>query len=253
MAEDDTRFSCVSWNVHRCRGNDGRVDPGRTVRVLHEEVCAPNLDALVLQEADAERPPHHGLLDLARIKAETGLAHAHAEARSRWGSESHGFLGTVVFLHPRCRIEHIALVDLPGHCHRGAVVVDFTRNGQPLRLVGTHLSLASWLRVAQMRTLGQHLFRRDRRTTILCGDLNEWRPWGGLALSRRVTGPRFSGPAPATFPVRRPFLPLDRVLVTPPAKVAAAHALDGAGIRAASDHRPVHAEIALDRSRPSPG
>ena len=247
MAEDDSRFSCISWNVHRCRGNDGTVDPARTARVLREEVCTPELDALVLQEADAERPPHPGLLDLARIEADTGLTHAHAEARSRWGSQSHGFLGTIVFLHPRCRVEDIALVDLPGHCHRGAVVVDFVRDGEKLRLVGTHLSLAAWLRVAQMRTLGQHLYRRDPRTTILCGDLNEWRPWGGLALSRRVTGPRFVGPAPATFPVRRPLLPLDRVLVTPPAQVMAADVLDGAGIRLASDHRPLRAEIALGR------
>jgi hypothetical protein len=99
-----------------------------------------------------------------------------------------------------------------GHCHRGAVIADIRKDGCKMRVVGTHLSLTQILRIAQMRTLGQHLLRRRPRPTILCGDLNEWRPWGGLAFSRSVLGDRFTGPAPPTFPVRRPILPLDRVL-----------------------------------------
>jgi endonuclease/exonuclease/phosphatase family metal-dependent hydrolase len=221
------------------------VDPDRIARVLCDEVCPPGQDALVLQEADGEVPPHRGFLDLARIEADTGLRHLHTEPDRRWGPESHGFLGTIVFLHPEALVERVALVDLPGHCHRGAVVVDFRRDGRALRLVGAHLSLSQGLRVAQMRTLGQHLFRRDPRPVLLCGDLNEWRPWGGLALSPRVTGLRLTGPAPATFPVGRPVLPLDRVLATPPARVVSVRVLDGPGIRAASDHRPIRAEVAL--------
>jgi endonuclease/exonuclease/phosphatase family metal-dependent hydrolase len=238
-------FTCVSWNIHRGRGNDGRIDPDRTARVLRDEVAVPGLDALVLQEADEEVPPHRGFLDLNRVERDTGLMHVHTHPATRWGADSHGFLGTIVFLGATCRVEDIALVDLPGRCHRGAVVVDLARDGRPLRLVGTHLSLSQGLRMAQMRTIGQHLFRRAARPTLLCGDLNEWRPWGGLALSRRVTGLRLSGPAPATFPVGRPLLPLDRVLVTPPARVADARVLDGPGIRMASDHRPLRAEIAF--------
>jgi endonuclease/exonuclease/phosphatase family metal-dependent hydrolase len=246
VAQGEAGLSCVSWNIHRGRGNDGRIDPDRTVRVLRDEVCAPGLDALVLQEADEEVPPHRGVLDIARIETDTSLRHVHTDTTSRWGADSHGFLGTIVFLGADCRVEDIALVDLPGRCHRGAVVIDFLRQGRRLRLVGTHLSLSQGLRMAQMRTVGQHLFRRAARTTLLCGDLNEWRPWGGLALSPRVTGLRLAGPAPATFPVGRPILPLDRVMVTPPARVTEARVLDGPGIRMASDHRPLRAEITLD-------
>jgi len=245
MADAEAPFSCATWNIHRGRGNDGTVDPGRTAQVLTAEVCAPGLDALVLTEADEEVPPHRGILDLARVAADSGLHPVHAAPGHRWGAMSHGFLGTIIFLRPEARVDDIALVDLPGHCHRGAVVVDFTRDGQALRLVGTHLSLSQALRMAQMRTLGQHLFRRDNRVTILCGDLNEWRPWGGLALSRRVSGIELAGPAQATFPARWPVLPLDRVLVSPPARVLSARVLDGTGIRATSDHRPLRAEIAL--------
>ena len=241
---DDPPLSCVSWNIHRARGNDGVVDPVRTLDVVLAEVWRAGTDVLVLTEADAERPPHEGLLDLPRLETETGLRHVH-DAGTRWGEKSHGFLGVLVLLHPALRIEEVALVDLPGRCHRGAVVVDAVRDGRPLRIVGTHLSLSQALRVAQMRTLGQHLFRRGARPTVVCGDLNEWRPWGGLALSRGITGLSLSGPAPATFPTARPVLPLDRILVSAPGRIARAEVRDGPGIRIASDHRPIAAEVVL--------
>jgi endonuclease/exonuclease/phosphatase family metal-dependent hydrolase len=238
-------FSCASWNIHRGRGRDGLVAPLRIADVLQRDVCDPGLDALILQEADEEVPPHRGFLDLAQIEALIGLRHVHTTINARWGADSHGFLGIIVFVQPQWQIEDVTLLDLPGHCHRGAVIVDMIKEGLPLRLIGTHLSLSQGLRVAQMRTLGQHLFRRVARQTVLCGDLNEWRPWGGLALSRRVTGLGFDGPARATFPVGRPFLPLDRILATSPARVAEVRVLDSDRIRQASDHRPIKARIML--------
>jgi endonuclease/exonuclease/phosphatase family metal-dependent hydrolase len=248
MTSIQTEFSCVSWNIHRGRGNDGVIDPARTKDVLFTEVCREGTEALFLQEADEETPPHRGILDIARIEAETGLCHVHTDAAHRWGDESHGFLGVILFLHPAFEVEDVTLLDLPGRCHRGAVVVDATKFGVPMRLIGTHLSLTQPLRVAQMRTLGQHLFRRAPRPAILCGDLNEWRPWGGLALSPRIVSARFEGRAPATFPIRRPVLPLDRVLATAPARVAEVEVLDGPGIRMASDHRPLAARITVGRA-----
>jgi len=238
-----TRLSITSWNIHRGRGEDGAIDPVRTVDVLCEEVLARPVDLLVLQEADEEVPPHRGVLDLATVEARTGLSTLHRDASARWGGDSHGFLGVVLMAQPGIDVETVTLLDLPGHCHRGAVIADIRMEGRPLRIVGTHLSLSQILRVAQMRTLGQHLFRRKARPTILCGDLNEWRPWGGLALSPFVLGARFKGPARPTFPVRRPFLPLDRVLTAGGAHVEGVHVLDGAGIRIASDHRPLAADI----------
>lgn len=233
----------MTWNIHRGRGNDGVVDAARTVDVLGREVCPPGHDALVLQEADEETPPHRGVLDMAAVEAATGLRHAQQDPGHRWGADSHGFLGNIVFLHAGARVQDIALVDLPGRCHRGGVVVDFTLHDRHLRLVALHLSLAQALRAAQMRTIAQHLFRRAPRPTLVCGDLNEWRPWGGLALSRRVTGLRLAGPARATFPAMRPVLPLDRVLVAPPGRVLSSRVLDGPGIRLVSDHRPLAARV----------
>jgi endonuclease/exonuclease/phosphatase family metal-dependent hydrolase len=239
-------FSCVTWNIHRGRGEDGMVDPARTLDVLCSEVCADQPEALFLQEADEETPPHRGFLDIDRLETETGLRSVHVGPDHRWGDGSHGFLGVITFLHPAFAVENVTLLDLPGHCHRGAVIVDARKDGCPLRLIATHLSLTQVLRMAQLRTLGQHLFRRIDRPTVLCGDLNEWRPWGGLALSSSMLGARFAGTSLATFPNKRPILPLDRVLARGGARVTQAQVLDGPGIRMASDHRPLAATILVD-------
>lgn len=239
-----TILDCVTWNIHRARGRDGVVDAGRIHRVLISEVLAQPPDVLALQEADAAAPPHSGLLDMARILSETGLRHAHDDGL-KWGPQSHGFLGAILFLHPRIDILRRHAVDLPGHCHRGAVIVDTAVAGHHVRVVTTHLSLSQLLRAAQMRVIGQVLFRLPPMQTILLGDLNEWRPWGGLALSEAVVGRRFSGPVRATFPARRPILPLDRILSDANGSVTQVRALDGPGIRSASDHRPLRACVRL--------
>ncbi|MGB3408813.1 MAG: endonuclease/exonuclease/phosphatase family protein [Jannaschia sp.] len=238
-------LSCITWNIHRGLGNDGRFDPSRVLDVLRDEVWQSGTDALILQEADADPPPHHGVLDIATVEAATGLRHMHRDPVHRSTPESHGFLGVIVYLHPAIEVDALRLVDLPGYCARGAVVLDIRKAGMKLRLVATHLSLSQVLRMAQLRTLAQHFQRHDPRQIILCGDLNEWRPWGGWALSKRVLGQAFDGPALPSFPVRRPILPLDRILTTAPGRVLEARVLDGPGIRTASDHRPLCARIGI--------
>lgn len=238
--------AAVSWNIHRGRGNDGRVDPDRVLRTLREEVCpSGSAHILGLQEADDECAPHAGILDIPAVEAATGLRYVHDQPHLRWGSHSHGFLGTILFLPPHWPITHADVIDLPGHCHRGAVAVEVLRDGQPLRILCTHLSLAQPLRIAQMRIMGQYLFRRPKMRTVLMGDLNEWRPWGGLAFLRRLTGLHLTGPRRASFPVTRPVLALDRILCDKPDAVQRLDVLDGPGIRTASDHRPIRAELAL--------
>ncbi len=245
MTIEPPQLACVSWNIHRGKGQDGRIDPARTADVLRREVALPGTDILVLQEADEEQRPHRGFLDIARIEAETGLRYAHVDAGHRWGPHSHGFLGVILFVASDILIEDMTLLDLPGRCHRGAVILDARREGRPFRVIGTHLSLGQPFRVAQMRVIGQHLFRRSPRQTVLIGDLNEWRPWGGLAFSHRLIGQTLHGPARASFPVGRPLFPLDRILTTAPGRVTGLRVLDGSGIRIASDHRPIAAQVTL--------
>ncbi|MCC5972894.1 MAG: endonuclease [Rubellimicrobium sp.] len=241
--------TCLTWNIHRARGADGRVDPGRIAGVFEDEVLSHGRpDILALTEADAEEPHSHGLLDLPRIERASGLVWIHGPDHLRWSAESHGFLGTILFLSHRFALHHADVIDLPGGCDRGAVVAEVEdsadKGGGHLRIIATHLSLIQPLRIVQMRILAQYLRRRPVMQTILMGDLNEWRPWGGMALHPRIARSAFHGPRTATFPARRPLLPLDRILSDRKGSVTALAALSGPGLRIASDHLPLRAEVA---------
>ncbi len=250
--QDEPSLTCVTWNVHRGRGarSNGAVDVERVFAALAAEIMPVRPAVLALQEADEEEPPHRGVFDPARIEAIGGLVHAGAP-RLRWSGESHGFLGSVFYLRPDIEIADSALIDLPGHAHRGAVLLELRIGDAELRVVTTHLSLLQPIRIAQMRTIGQHLFRRRPMPTVLMGDLNEWRPWGGLAFAPAVAITRWQGPAPATFPVGRPLFALDRILADRSGMIEDVHALDGPLIREASDHRPLAGRLRLQAVRPN--
>lgn len=242
------QLCCASWNIHRAKGTDGRVDPGRIRAAIADHLAPLDLDVLALQEADEDHRPHARILDIDGIGHATGLCYQHADAAMRWGPQSSGFLGTILFLHPRLTASHRDVIDLPGHCHRGAVVIEARMGTVPFRLVSAHLSLTQPLRIVQMRTIGQYLRRRPPMQTVLLGDFNEWRPWGGLMFNARLIGQRFGGPAMATFPSRFPILPLDRIMTDRPGAISGARVLRGADLQRASDHLPITGGITLSRA-----
>lgn len=233
------KLRCVTWNVHRAKGRDGIVDPDRVVNAIGSELAVHAGDVLALQEADGECRPHAGIFDIDRITKLTGLAYVHDTPALRWGPQSDGFLGTILFLHPRLQRTHADVIDLPGHCHRGVISAEVSVQGRACRIMSTHLSLAQPLRIIQMRTIGQYLRRRPKMQTVLLGDLNEWRPWGGLAFNARLVGTHVRGPASGTFPSGWPLLPLDRILTDAPGRVSDVQVLNTPATNMASDHRPL--------------
>lgn len=239
------QLRCASWNVHRAKGTDGLIDPVRVQRAIGLSLLPAGIDVLALQEADEECRPHGSILDVAAIERDAGLTYQHDCATMRWGPESDGFLGTILFLHPRFGRTFRDVIDLPGHCHRGAVVVEATAAGKPFRLMSMHLSLSQPLRVIQMRVIGQYLRRRPEMHTILLGDFNEWRPWGGLMFNARLLGRQFHGPARRSFPSRYPLLPLDRILSDRAGTVGDVRVVDTPETRVASDHLPISGTVTL--------
>jgi endonuclease/exonuclease/phosphatase family metal-dependent hydrolase len=239
-------ITCATWNIHRARGRDDKVDPDRIARAIAQDIAPKGrVQVLALQEADGECPPHAGILDLDRIADQTGLRHIHHDPALRWGPQSHGFLGAILFLDPAFVVGWTDVLDLPGHCHRGAVIAEGEINGAPLRLIVAHLSLAQVLRVAQMRIIGQYLRRRPVMQNLLMGDLNEWRPWSGLAFAPALVGRRFSGGIRRSFPSAMPLLPLDRIMSDAPGAVQDLAVLETPLLREASDHLPLTAKVQL--------
>ncbi|WP_299654595.1 endonuclease/exonuclease/phosphatase family protein [uncultured Tateyamaria sp.] len=238
------QLRCATWNVHRAKGRDGKVDPHRVVDAIDQGLAPLNMDILALQEADGECRPHARIFDMQDIAARTGLEYIHDPAM-RWGSDSDGFLGTILFLAPSLPRLHADLIDLPGHCHRGAVAVETRCGNRPVRIMSTHLSLSQPLRIIQMRVIGQYLRRRPQMQTILLGDLNEWRHWGGLMFNRRLVGTALRGPVRPTFPSTRPLLPLDRIMTDAPGEVHQMRAVKTPKIAVASDHLPLEAIVTV--------
>jgi len=65
----DGSMLVASYNVHKCVGTDGRFDPERIIEVIREM----DPDVIALQEADQRFGERSGLLDLPRLRLETGL------------------------------------------------------------------------------------------------------------------------------------------------------------------------------------
>lgn len=244
----ENKLRCATWNIHRAKGSDGEFNPTRVLEAIEAELAPLGLDILALQEADEERRPHAGILDVNRIADITGLEYTQQAPALRWGPDSGGFLGSILFLSNKLRQTHADVIDLPGHCHRGAVTIETSLNDRPLRIITTHLSLSQPLRIVQMRTIGQYMRRRPAMQTLMLGDFNEWRPWGGWMFHRRIVGTKMRGPAPGTFPSRLPILPLDRILTDVPGTLTEVRILRSARLVRASDHLPLTGVVTLAKS-----
>lgn len=240
-----TPIRCVTWNVHRAKGTDGRRDPDRIEALIADEIAPRTPDVFALQEADEECPPHAGIFNVESIAATTQLAYIHKPLNLRWGPQSDGFLGTILFVSSRLSVTYTDVIDLPGHCHRGAVAAEARIGDREVRIMSMHLSLSQPLRVVQMRIIGQFLRRRPDMPTLLLGDFNEWRPWGGMMFHHWVLGTRFTGPSRASFPSRKPLFPLDRIMVDRNAQVKNVSTIRSEQALIASDHLPVYGEVTI--------
>lgn len=152
----NSAIRCATWNIHRAKGSDGRIDPNSVVSAIKAELVPLRLDVLALQEADEECRPHTRIVDVQKISELTGLTYTQEAPTLRWGSQSDGFLGNILFLSNRFQCIHADVIDLPGHCHRGALAFETLVDGFSLRIMTTHLSLSQPLRIIQMRVIGQY-------------------------------------------------------------------------------------------------
>ncbi len=183
----------ATYNIHSCRGRDGRADPGRIAAVLDE------LDAQVigLQEVESFRrrvPELDGFGFFQRLEGwhfVPGVAIA--DGAARYGN---GLLS-------RTKASAVTVHALPSGGAEPRCLIEAEIMG--LRFLVTHLSLASRVRAAQIAWLAG---RMDGGRTVALGDFNEWNP-----LSRRLRplGAHSAPKTGATWPARRPLLRLDRL------------------------------------------
>ena len=212
--------------------HDDRRAAARVVRAIRPDV-------LCLQEVPRRLLGAH---QVRRFAAECGLS---------WSGSHRGSGGTTILTGPRVRPARTWHRRLSVALHRRTRGYALSRlvleGGRPLVVASVHLSLDAGERHAHTTQILREVraVAGDTAGIVLAGDLNEvesgsaWR-----LLDARL---RLVSPAAPTFPARRPRTLLDVIFASPEVQ-ALPHvevALDEGDLVAASDHRPVWADLVV--------
>jgi len=246
----------ATYNVHRWQGANGRARPdiARAGYVISE------LDADVIALQEVLRPfpgatatagragDPTGLLGpdgedpLGRLCEELDLHLAFAVTRQH----RHGQLGNAIL--SRYPITAISVLDISFSRieRRGALAARVGNAELGLGIVATHLSLVDRTRHRQVESLLAHE-ALNSGPAILMGDMNAWRKCKGSVALDSSLGLHHNFDWPASFPSTRPMLALDRIY-TRNAAVVEIEEHDTPAARKASDHLPVVARVALEKT-----
>ena len=229
----------VTYNIHRCRGLDGRTVPQRAIEVLR----GLNADIIALQEVIGAGSNDSGHAEI--IGAGLGMGWVMASVRHLRGHQ----FGNVVLSHFPIR-QHYQY-DLswrtcePRACQR----VDLAIDNHTLHMFNVHLGTAFRERKDQSERLAEIV--HDRRISvpkIVLGDFNEWlRGIATRALSASLKSLDLSHYVgrKATFPGLLPVLHLDHIYFDGAIEFTSVSVVRNRFSTMASDHLPVVADILL--------
>ena len=230
----------ASYNIHKCKGLDGRTRPDRIIEVIRQI----DADLVALQEVDRRFGAKNGLLDLEALERETGM-------RLLIQSDlphGHGWHGNALLVRGAPIAYRRSRMKLPGLEPRGAIVAELDLGEGEFRVIAAHLGLLRQSRVDQITTLLKAYRELPPMPTILLGDFNEWRRRSRSAL--HVLEPTFGvAPSPLSFPARRPIFALDRIFGWPHGLIEDRAIHDTPLSRVSSDHLPLTARVSLAAAR----
>jgi endonuclease/exonuclease/phosphatase family metal-dependent hydrolase len=230
----------VTWNIHGCVGADRRFDPDRTARVL--AALAP--DVALLQEVGDARGVHPPFDQAAALADATGMTSTLGVTLPR---DPYGY-GNVTLT--RLARTAAATYDLSvrGFEPRVCLCVEVAAPAN-LLTANVHFGLSRRERRRQLATLFDELgpLGGAPAASLVAGDFNDW-PAGPVT---RAFAAQFRDATPAsarTFPSRLPLLGLDRIYLAGAIDLLEARVDASAAARAASDHLPVIADLALQKA-----
>lgn len=220
----------MTWNIHGAVCPAGRHDLQRAIDLILRH--AP--DVVAIQEVEGRNRP--GSLPFTALREALG-GHAVEAPTLRAADGCYGHM-----LASRWPLEEGTLHDLsvPGREPRTAITARVETPGGALRLLAAHLGLGWGERRAQAARLAA-LARATADPLLALGDFNDWEPHG--PVDRAFLGTLPSRTRARTFPVGRPLFALDRIYARPRASLV--QSWTDRAARAASDHLPVVAEVAL--------
>ncbi|HKP78961.1 MAG TPA: endonuclease/exonuclease/phosphatase family protein [Phenylobacterium sp.] len=238
----------VTYNVHRCVGNDRRLDVARVAAVL----ARLNPDIVALQELDVGRRRTGGVDQAHEIARQLDMA-CHFHAALQVEEERYG--DAILTAYPERLVK---VGPLPGHPRmralepRGALWVEVEIGGRPVQIINTHLGLVPREQQLQAAHLAGPAWLEHpncRWPTILLGDFNatssslvyrtltqHLKPARRLAARKQPT---------STFPSPLPVLRIDHLFVSPGIEVQEVSAPFDPLTRVASDHLPLVMDFEL--------
>lgn len=236
------RIRIATYNIHKCRGLDRRVSPGR----IAEVVAQLDADVVALQEVVSVRdgPPEE---DQAwYIADQLGYQYRFGENR-RLGNGAYGNM-TLSRL-PFGPFENYDIT-WRGRERRGVFRCDIVAGEHLIHIFNVHLGTAFLERRHQGRLLTTELIRREdiRGPRVVVGDFNEWTR--GLA-SKLMAGEFESIDAKVlarfgkTYPGVFPFLHLDHFYFDRCFELASYKLHRSKLALVASDHLPIVGELEL--------
>lgn len=234
----------LTYNVHSCRGTDGKVDPIRIAEVIAQ--CGA--DIIALQELDVGRMRTGGV-DQAHIIAAHLSMMSHFHPAYHLEDEKYGDAVLTALPSRLIKAGPLPSVGEP----RGAIWVSVDLGGVELQIINTHFGVRRRDRVNQAAAiLGPGWLGgadcRDARC-VLIGDFNAV-PSSAVyrALTRRmrdVQAREGARPRP-TFPSRIPLLRLDHIFTGDGVVPVEAEVRSDMLARTASDHLPLLATVSVE-------
>ncbi|WP_444928127.1 endonuclease/exonuclease/phosphatase family protein [Microbulbifer sp. TRSA002] len=246
-----TVLRIMTYNVHSCRGLDGKLSPQRIARVI----ARYRPDVVALQELDVMRKRTGGL-DQAERLARLLAMDLHFQPTINMKEERYG---DAILTHLPARLIKKGILPGPPSGKgglfnpaadepRGAVWVEIEANGKPIQIINTHLGLSRAERLRQVDALlGPEWLSNPRCTgeRVLLGDFNalpnsaECKRLGGYLRDAQEQAPRHN-PKGTFLKVR-----IDHMFLSAGLNVKRVRVPRTSLTRQASDHLPLIVDIDL--------
>ncbi|WP_444944073.1 endonuclease/exonuclease/phosphatase family protein [Microbulbifer sp. ZKSA006] len=241
----------MTYNVHSCRGLDGKLSPQRIARVI----ARYHPDIVALQELDVMRKRSGGL-DQAERLARLLTMDLHFQPTINIKEERYG---DAILTHLPARLIKKGILPGPpagkGRLFnpaadepRGAVWIEIEANGRPVQIINTHLGLSRTERLRQVDALlGPEWLSNPRCTgeRVLLGDFNalpnsaECKRLGGYLRDAQEQAPHHT-PKGTFLKVR-----IDHIFLSAGLKVKKVLVPKTSLTRQASDHLPLIVDIEI--------
>ena len=231
------RLRVVTYNVHKCRGLDGRTSAARIAEVLHEV----NADVIALQEVLEHQAE--------TISTDLKLPYALGENRKHRG---YAYGNVVLSRHPIRETRNYDL-SVRGREERGCLRADVAVDGILLHVFNVHLGTALIERRHQGRKLIAPELLKDpaiESPRIVLGDFNEWTAGLATRLLRSHLASadvRQHLQRTRTYPGVLPFLHLDHIYYDPTLRLERLALFRTRKALVASDHLPLLGEFSIER------